>query len=267
MSKSIDLKDSAQMTFWEHVDVFRKILFRCLGVWAVCSIVVFCFKEPVFKIIFAPSKSDFVLYRLLCRLSDVLGLDALCLEPFEANFINTQLASQFMMHLSASLWIGLVIAMPYLIYQLYSFVSPALYANERRYSFVLIFNSFILFTIGVLLNYFVIFPFSFRFLSTYQVDSVVVNQIALSSYMSTLLMLSLLMGLVFEIPILAYFLAKLGLIDADMLRKYRKHSFVVICILAAIITPTADIFTLLLVACPIALLYELSIRVVKKVAK
>ena len=122
----------------------------------------------------------------------------------------------------------------------------------------------LLFALGVLLNYFVIFPFSFRFLSTYQVNEAVVNQIALSSYIDTFLMLSLLLGILFEIPILAYFLAKLGIIEASMLRHYRKHAFVVICIIAAIITPTADVFTLLLVTLPIYLLYEVSILIVRK---
>ena len=170
-----------------------------------------------------------------------------------------------MTHLSVSMCAGVIVAMPYLVYKLYGFVSPALYKQERKYSFVLIFSSFLLFGLGILLNYFVIFPFSFRFLSTYQVQDFVVNQIALSSYTSTFLVLSLLLGIVFEIPILAYFLAKLNIIDAQMMKKYRRHAFVVICILAAIITPTADIFTLLLVVLPISLLYEFSIAIVKQV--
>ncbi len=257
--------DAQQMTFWEHIEVFRKGLFRCLIVWAVASVAAFAFKEPLFSVIFAPSRSDFVLYHWLCRLAEFVQMPSLCPSAFEAHFINTQLASQFMVHLSTSMYVGLIVAAPYIVYKLYCFVSPALYAHERHYSFVLIFSSFALFAMGVLLNYFVIFPFSFRFLSTYQVQPDVVNQIALSSYTSTLLLLSLMMGVIFEIPILAYFLAKLGLIDRPMLRNYRKHSFVVICVLAAIITPTADIFTLLLVACPIALLYEFSIFIVGRV--
>ena len=152
---------------------------------------------------------------------------------------------------------------PYLIIQLYGFVAPALYEQEKRYSVLLIFFGVLLFVLGVVLNYLIIFPFAFRFLSTYQVQEAVVNQIALKSYISTLLVLSLLMGILFEIPIVAYFLAKLGLIDAPLLRQYRKHAFVVLCIIAAVITPTADVFTLLLVTVPLYLLYEGSIRVVK----
>ena len=256
-----------KMTFWEHVEVFRKVVFRCLGIWLLCAIAAFVFKDEVFSILFAPSKSDFILYDVLCLISSKINIEVLCPGSFEIDFINTQLASQFMTHLSVSMWLGVVAAMPYLIYQLYGFVSPALYDNERRYSYYLIFCSVILFACGVLLNYFVIFPFSFRFLSTYQVSSEVVNQIALSSYISTFFMLSLMIGIIFEIPIMAYFLAKLDLISAEIMRKYRKHAFVVICIIAAIITPTADIFTLMLVALPIALLYELSIAIVRRVQR
>lgn len=256
-----------KMTFWEHVEVFRKVIFRCLAIWLLCAIAAFVFKDGVFRILFAPSKSDFILYDILCFISHKTNVEVLCPGYFEIDFINTQLASQFMTHLSVSLWLGVVAAMPYLIYQLYGFVSPALYDNEKRYSYYLIFCSVILFACGVLLNYFVIFPFSFRFLSTYQVSSEVVNQIALSSYISTFFMLSLMIGIIFEIPILAFFLAKLDLINAEIMRKYRKHAFVVICIIAAIITPTADIFTLMLVALPIAFLYELSITIVKRTQK
>lgn len=250
------------MTFWEHVEVFRKVLFRCLAVWAVCAVAAFCFKDALFGVLFAPSKSDFVLYRALCWLSEKTGWASLCLGEFDTQFINTELASQFMTHLEVAIIFGCVVAFPYLIIQLYGFIAPALYKQEKRYSVMLIFFGVLLFATGVLLNYFIIFPFAFRFLSTYQVQEVVVNQIALKSYTSSLLVLSLLMGILFEIPIVAYFLAKLGLIDAPLLRKYRKHAFVVLCILAAIITPTADVFTLLLVTVPLYFLYELSIFVV-----
>ncbi len=255
------------MTFWEHVEVFRKVIICCIGVWAACSLVAFCFKDWLFDALFYPSQSDFILYRGMCKLSELTGIDRLCPGEFTAQFINTELASQFMTHLKVALWTGVIMAFPYLIYQLYGFISPALYEQEKKYSVMLIGFGILLFAIGVLLNYFIIFPFSFRFLSTYQVQEAVVNQIALSSYINTFLLLSLLLGILFEIPILAYFLAKLGIVDASMLRKYRKHALVVILIIAAVITPTADIFTLLLVTLPIYLLYELSILIVKNTYK
>ena len=253
-----------KMTFWEHVEVFRKVVFRCLSVCLVCTIAAFCFKDALFSVLFAPSKSDFILYRGLCWLAERLSMPALCPSEFSINFINTELASQFTTHLQVAVIMGVLVAFPYLIIQLYGFIAPALYTQEKRYSIMLIFFGVILFAMGVLLNYFVIFPFAFRFLSTYQVQEMVVNQIALKSYISTLLVLSLLLGILFEIPIIAYFLAKLGLIDKPLLVQYRKHAIVVLAILAAFLTPTADVFTLLLVTVPLYLLYELSIHIVAR---
>ena len=250
------------MTFWEHVEVFRKVVFRCLAVWLICAIAAFCFKDALFSVLFAPSQSDFILYRGLCWLADRLSIPSLCPSDFYVNFINTELASQFTTHLQVAVVMGILVAFPYLIIQLYGFIAPALYEQEKRYSVMLIFCGVALFAIGVLLNYSLIFPLAFRFLSTYQVQELVVNQIALKSYISTLLMLSLMMGILFEIPIVAYFLAKLGVIDKSMLIQYRKHAFIVLCILAAIITPTADIFTLMLVTVPLYFLYEVSIYIV-----
>lgn len=251
-----------KMTFWEHVDVFRKGFVKCLIVWAVCSVGAFCFKDFLFSVLFAPSQSDFILYRGMCRLAEWIGINSLCPGDFEVQFINIELASQFMIHLEVALIAGIIVAFPYIIIQLYGFVAPALYEQERKYSIYLIFWGMVLFFMGVALNYFIIFPFAFRFLSSYQVQEAVINQISLKSYISTLLVLSLLLGILFEIPIVAYFLGKLGIITADQLQHYRKHAFVVLCILAAIITPTADIFTLLLVTLPLYLLFELSIIVV-----
>ncbi|MBQ0090569.1 MAG: twin-arginine translocase subunit TatC [Prevotellaceae bacterium] len=259
MSQSNDVK----MTFWEHVEVFRKGFIKCIIVWVVCSIAAFCFKDLLFSILFAPSQSDFILYRGMCRLAEWIGVSSLCPNDFEVQFINIELASQFMIHLEVALIVGLFIAIPYLITQLFGFVAPALYEHEKKYSFLLVFWGLLLFFLGVALNYFIVFPFAFRFLSTYQVQELVINQIALKSYISTLLVLSLLLGILFEIPIIAYFLGKLGVITAETLKQYRKHAFVVLCILAAIITPTADIFTLLLVTVPLYLLFEVSIKVLK----
>ena len=170
-----------------------------------------------------------------------------------------------MTHLKVALWAGLVVVSPYLIVQLYGFVAPALYDKEKRHAAPIIIWGSLLFILGVLMNYFIIFPFAFRFLFNYQVYSEVYNQISLSSYISNLLMLSLLMGILFEIPIVNYLLAKAGLLQADTLRKYRRHAIVGIAIVAAVITPTGDAVTLTLVTVPIYLLYEVSIQIVKRV--
>ena len=251
-------------SFWDHLEEFRKVLFHCLIAWLVGAALAFCFKSLLFQVLFAPSSADFVSYRGLCRLAQATGWEALCPSAFEAQFINTELAAQFMTHIKVALWSGLVITFPFLLVQLYGFIVPALYEREKRYTMPLLLAGTLLFLAGVLLNYFVIFPFSFRFLANYQVYGAVENRISLSSYISAFVMLSLLMGLLFEIPILNYFLAKMGLLTAETLKKYRRHAIVGICIVAAVITPTGDAVTLALVTLPIYLLYEASILIVKR---
>lgn len=248
-----------QQSFWEHLDVLRSVIIRCVIACTIATIGMFFCKDWLFNILFAPSQPDFVLYRALCRLSLLLHFPSLCPDSFDVSFINTELTAQFMTHLQVALWSGLILAMPYIIYQLYGFISPALYQQEKHYTVLFISVGTLLFFLGVALNYFIIFPLSFRFLSTYQVQAAVVNQISLGSYISTFLILSLLMGVMFELPILTFTLSQLGLLTSATMRQYRRHVFVIILIIAAIITPTGDIFTLLIVSLPIYLLYEISI--------
>lgn len=177
--------------------------------------------------------------------------------------INIDVTAQFVTHVQVSLCVGFVAALPLIVWWLYGFVAPALYQNEKRYSLAFMLSSLLLFAAGVALNYLVIFPFSFRFLSAYEVSGVVVNQISLGSYMSLLLVLSVLMGLLFEVPVITWLLSKLGILRPEHLKKYRRHVFVAILILAAVITPTGDPFTLLLVTLPVYLLYELSILIIR----
>ena len=251
-------------SFWDHLDVLRKVLFRCLIAWAIGMVVAFCFKKVLFGLLFAPSRDDFISYRLMAWLCAKTGWQTLCPGHFQASFINTELAAQFMAHIKVALGAGLILVSPYLIVQLYGFVAPALYDKEKRHAAPIIIWGALLFILGVLMNYFIIFPFAFRFLFNYQVYSEVYNQISLSSYISNLLMLSLLMGILFEIPIVNYLLAKAGLLQAGTLKKYRRHAIVGIAIVAAVITPTGDAVTLMLVTLPIYLLYEISIIIVKK---
>ena len=251
-------------SFWDHLDVLRKVLFRCLTAWAIAAVAAFCFKEVLFGLLFAPSTNDFASYRAMAWLCEKTGWQSLCPGSFEAQFINTELAAQFMTHIKVALWAGLVVVSPYLIVQLYGFVAPALYDREKRHAVPIIIWGTLLFLIGVLMNYFIIFPFAFRFLNNYQVYDEVHNQISLSSYISNLLMLSLLMGILFELPIVNYLLAKAGLLRAETLKKYRRHAIVAIAIVAAVITPTGDAVTLTLVTLPIYLLYEVSIIIVKR---
>lgn len=253
-----------EMTFWDHLDELRKVFFHIATAVIFLACIAFIFKDFLFDIILAPQRSDFILYRFFNQLAVNLAMPSLAAGDFHVDLINTQLTSQFMIHMSVALYAGILLASPYIIYTLFGFISPALHAAERRTCVKILVPAFLLFITGVLLNYYVIFPLSFRFLATYQVSEVVTNMISLSSYISSFTMLSLLLGAAFEIPIIAYLLAKLHLITAAMLKKFRKHSLVGILVVAAIITPTSDVFTLLLVSAPLYLLYEFSIIVVSR---
>lgn len=247
------------MTFWEHLDELRKALIQPIIVVAVLTVLVFLFKEPVFNIILAPNSTDFVTYKFADFFSPVNQTS----QYVFVQLINTELTSQFLIHMKVSFYVALVLGSPFLFFKLYQFVAPALYRKEKRYSTWVLVFSFLSFFIGLFVSYFVIFPFSFRFLANYQVSGEVNNMISLSSYIGTLITLSLLMGLFFELPVMSWVLSKLGVINACILKKYRRHAVTGILILSAIITPTTDIFTLLLVSVPIILLYELSIVIVK----
>ncbi len=242
-------------SFWDHLDELRNVLIRCVVAWGICAVAAFCFRDALFAFLFAPARPDFITYRLLRALPCVEGWGEV-----PVSFINTQLAAQFTVHMQVAALAGVVIAFPYLVWQLYGFVSPALYTNEKRATGRIIGFGTLLFLCGVALDYLVIFPFAFRFLATYQVQPEVVNQIALDSYVSTLLILSLLMGILFEMPLVAWALGKAGLLEAAWLKQYRRHALVVLMIVAAVITPTGDAFTLLLVTVPLYILYEISIR-------
>lgn len=258
--------NSNMMTFWDHLEVFRKLLFRILAIVMAVAVITFCLKEPLFRIILAPSHSDFALYNLIEYVASAMGLDASAISIFNIELFSATLTAQFMIHLKIAFYAGLIVAMPYVLYELYGFISPALRENEKRHTTAIVTWSYLLFMMGVVLNYFIIFPLAFRFLGTYQVSADVPNIITLASYIDMLTTLTLLMGIMFELPILSWFLAKLGMINANFMKQYRRHAFVAILVVGAVITPTTDIFTLLLVAAPIYLLYELSINIVRRTA-
>jgi len=224
-------------SFWDHLDELRSALLKSLCAWLVASVAAFCCKESLFALLMRP-----------------LG---------EQRLINIDVTAQFVTHVQVSLCIGLVAALPLIVWWLYGFVAPALYRNEKRYSVTFLVASVLLFAAGVALNYLLIFPLSFRFLSMYEVSPLVVNRISLSSYFSLLVVLSVLMGLLFEVPVLTWLLSKLGILRREHLKRYRGHVFVGILVLAAVITPTGDPFTLLLVTLPVYLLYELSILIIR----
>ena len=255
--------DDKPMTFWDHLDALRDVILRILAVALVGFIVAFCFKEPLFKLILAPSSPDFILYRWITAIASSMGIDASALQDFNVDLFSTTLTAQFMIHMKMAFYLSLVVIMPYTLYALFGFVSPALHQNERQGTTKVIVWSYILFMVGIVLDYLIIFPLAFRFLGTYQVSASIPNVITLESYTDLLITLTLLMGILFELPILAWFLHKLGIIDADFMKRYRRHAIVMILIIAAVITPTTDIFTLTIVTLPIYLLYEASIAIVK----
>lgn len=241
-----------EQTFWEHIDELRGCLWRILVAVCVAGVVAFCLKEPLFRLVLAPCHDDFITYRLV-------GAD-----PFALHLINTGLAEQMLIHLKVAFCMGIVVASPYIIYVLFSFISPALYDNERRYSVRLLLSAYAMFFVGLAVNYLIIFPLTVRFLALYQVSPDVDNMLTISSYIETLLMMSITFGIIFEIPILSWMLSRFGLLKAEWMSRYRRHAIVVILILAAAITPTADVFTLFVVSLPIWLLYEFSILLIKK---
>ena len=252
------------MTFWEHLDELRKVLFRSAIVIVAFMAVIFMAKDFVFNtVVFAPIDSDFILYRGIDKILAMMGMPQL--PPFDLDLINIDLSAQFFIHISTTFYLSLVLSVPFIIYQLWRFVSPALYENEKRAARVAFAFSGVLFLLGVMVGYFLIFPLTLRFLGTYQVSYEVANQISLQSYISMFTWLILIMGVVFEMPSLAVILSKIGILTKEFLKKYRKHAFVVMLVLAAFITPSGDPFTLMAVGLPLYGLYELSILVCRDI--
>ena len=242
-------------SFWDHLEDLRGSLIRIVVAALVFSTLAFCFKDLLFKIVLAPKDSSFFMYRLFG------GGD------FSIRLMNIGLTEQFMIHLKTACAFGILMASPYILYVLFDFVRPALYEKERKHSVSLVLAAYVMFLIGVAVNYLFVFPLTVRFLGTYQVSGEVRNMLTLQSYMDTLLMMSFVFGIIFEIPVISWLLARFGLLKAEWMTQYRRHAVVAILILAAIITPTGDAFTLVIVSLPIWLLYELSVVVVRRTGR
>jgi len=254
-----------EMTFWDHLDVLRRVLFRVIGVWVVLAIVFFIAMPHIFdKVILAPCHNDFVFYSLLHKIGEWLHLSGdFFNQDFEVKLININLASQFFIHISTAFWMSVVVSVPYLLYEIWLFVKPGLYKSEQKGVQKALALGTTMFFLGVLLGYFMVYPLTLRFLFTYELSSQIENQLSLTSYIDNFMMLILMMGLVFELPLVTWLLSLMGLVTKDFLRKYRRHAIVLIFIVAAVITPTGDPFTLTVVSIPLCLLYELSILLIK----
>ena len=236
----------AEMSFWEHLDVLRGALIRVLAVVLAMSCLGLAFKEPLFKVILAPARPDFFIYRLL-------GMD------FGMTLINVDISAQFVTHLRASVVAGFILSFPYLVWEIWRFVLPALYAAEKkavRRTFLL---SSVLFYVGAAVGYFIVLPLCLQFFMGYSISPDITNTATLRSYMSMFSSLVLLMGIAFEFPSAILLLSMLGIVDRPLLRRGRKYAFVALLIVAAFITPTGDPLSMLLLAAPLYLLYELSI--------
>ncbi len=260
-------KEEGEMSFLEHLEVLRWHLIRAVLAVFIFAIVAFVFYDIIFdKIILAPKNTDFFTNRMFALLADYTGVDALRInaEPFQ--LININMAGQFATHISVSLIIGVIVGFPYLFFEFWRFIRPALYEKEQEHAKGSIFYTSFLFALGVLFGYYIITPLSVHFLGSYNVSSQVMNQINLNSYISTVTSIVLASGIIFELPVLIFFLSKIGLVSPEFLKKYRKHAIVLILILSAIITPP-DVFSQILVCLPLLALYEVGIRISRRIQK
>jgi len=253
------------MTFWDHLEDLRWTILRSLIALVLFTIVGFAFMPYIYdNIIMAPSRSDFFLYRFLCNVTSAVPfLPDFCDEMDEIKIQNIRLASQFFRHITTSFWLAIILTFPYLVFEIWKFVRPALYENEKaNVRWVFLFGT-IMFFVGCFVGYSLVFPITFRFLAGYELSPSIVNQISLDSYMDNFLMLVFVMGVVFELPLVAWLLSKMGLVNRSFFKKYRRHAIVGLLIAAAFITPSGDPFTLSVVFFPLYILYEISAFFVK----
>ncbi|MFB0924613.1 MAG: twin-arginine translocase subunit TatC [Vicingaceae bacterium] len=261
-------KNKGDMSFLDHLEVLRWHLVRAAIVIILFTILAFIFKGFVFDdVILAQKSADFWTYQLFCKFSYLIGNgDALCMDDMSFSLINITMSGQFSLHIMVSLVSGVILSFPYILFEIWRFITPALAKNEKRNALGLVFSGSILFILGILFGYYFVSPLSVQFLGNYTVSDQVQNQITLGSFISTVTTVTLVCGLVFQLPLIVYFLSKLGLLTPEFMRKYRKHAVVVTLVLSAIITPP-DISSQVLLTIPLLILYEFSIYVSKMVGK
>jgi sec-independent protein translocase protein TatC len=256
-----------EMSFWEHLEELRWHLIRMVIILVILAIAAFILRKFIFDvIILAPKEPDFISYRVLCAIGRLVSSDVLCIGTKPLEIINIEMSGQFLVHIYVSMMVALVVAFPYLLWELWSFIRPALLPREKKYSRGVVFFSTVLFIIGMVFSYFLIVPLTINFFSSYQVSASVSNTITLNSYISTVVSLTLATGLVFELPIVVFFLTKVGILTPSFMKKNRKYVLVILLTIAAIITPP-DIFSQILVTIPLMGLYEFSIFISSKIYK
>lgn len=260
-------KEEKEMSFLDHLEVLRWHLIRSTLAILIVGVAAFFAKDFIFDtILFGPKKAEFPTYQFFCRISQYFGLDESFCEGPQFRIQSRQMAGQFSAHIWTSIWAGFILAFPYILWEVWRFISPGLYENERKNSRGFILIASLLFFIGVLFGYYVISPLSINFLANYHVSEQVFNDIDLASYISNIRTSVIACGLIFELPIIMYFLTKVGLVTPEFLKKYRKVSIVVVLILSAVITPP-DVTSQVIVSIPIILLYEFSIYISRFVIK
>lgn len=256
-----------EMSFFDHLEELRWHIIRSVLAILVFMVVAFMFKNFIFnEIIFKPKMPDFWTNRMFAKLGDWLGSEAVKINQKDLNLISIQMAGQFMTHIWTSMVVGMIVAAPVIFYEFWSFVKPALYENEKKYASGAVVYTTILFLIGVLFGYYIIVPLSLQFLGGYRISDLVENQINITSYISLVVSVCMSSGVVFLLPIFAYFLSKVGIITPEFMKKYRRHAYVLLAVVAAVITPP-DVFSMIMVDIPLILLYEVSIFISARVEK
>ena len=268
MAKKQQEEEEKEMSFLDHLEALRWHLVRSSAAILIGAILAFIFSDFIFDdVIFGPKKPDFITYRVFCKLSQWIGMgDDFCMTEMPFKIINNEMGGQFSMHMWVSIVVGIVIAFPYIVFEVWRFIKPALYSNERQHAAGGIFYTSVLFLGGVCFGYFLIAPLSINFLANYTVSAEIDNFINISSYISTITMVTLASGVLFELPIFIYFLSRIGLVNPAFLRKYRRHAVVINLIASAIITPP-DVVSQIIVALPLAVLYEVGIVISGRVEK
>ncbi|HNW96982.1 MAG TPA: twin-arginine translocase subunit TatC [Bacteroidales bacterium] len=265
--KNKKVKNNEEMSFWEHLEILRWHFIRSVIVVSILTIVAFIYKDIIFdKIILAPKEPDFITNKFFCWLGAKVNIDYLCINNVSLRLINTEMSGQFTLHIWISIISGLIISIPYILWEIWRFVKPALNEKERKYSSGFVFITSFLFLSGVVFSYYIIVPLTVNFFVTYSVSNIVENYISLSSYINTISSLCFATGLVFLFPVLVYFLTRIGILAPSFLSRNRKYIIVIILIIAAIITPP-DVFSQIMVTIPLYALYELSIFISKSVYK
>ncbi|GAB3176318.1 twin-arginine translocase subunit TatC [Telluribacter humicola] len=261
-------EEGAEMTFLEHLEELRWHVIRAVGSILVFAIIAYIFIKEIYRyVILAPGKADFWTYRMLCKLGDAVGVEGLCIKALNFKIQSIGVGDQFTMGLTSAVITGLIFAFPYAFWEIWRFIKPGLKPSEVRASRGAVFYVTFLFFSGVFFGYFIVTPLAINFLANYQLDESIINEFSIGSYIGTVATLTLACGIAFQLPVVVFVLSKVGMLTPSFMREYRRHSWIVILIVAAIITPSPDIYSQILVALPLMFLYEVSIVVSGRVER